>query len=820
LAHQLLRREAETLVEGSSPADPVEHLRRGRIYARLGEEDKSGKEFDAAVTIRPNEARTWAHRGRIYAELGAREKADADFAKAIALAPDDAAPWIARGRSFAQRGETEKADADFIKAAALTGTQLQRFLDAGWWVVGPYPEALATCCPPEKSPDPSRPVARLSTPDTGEDQEEADLKWRTIPTHNYGYVNLGPPFDGAEHLSVYALNYVYAPEERSATLMVGGDDFVRVWLNGRLVHEIPSYRYGYAFSLDRVPVTLRAGRNTLLVKVSNVTRDHYFHLRLADNPSDQAFTRAELGLWDEAAALLAEVFKGKPPTNTQLWHRQAALLLLSGDTEGYCRHCAALLKRYGAATDATQAYSTALACNLAPAPGRDTSVVLRQAERALKARPNQAGELFEVAVARHRAGQQERAIKTLSDSAELLKLPKTWAVLALAHHGLGHAEDAKKWLAKGDEWHDKAVRDALAAPAFQRPQEGPIWEYAQFLIYQREAKTLIEGAAPKDDANVKALQDRARDWLKQRPATTADYDLAILLSPRSERAWLSRGRMHAESGQLDKAADDFAQALTLGKGAGSPWWTERAIDEELAQRDEVFDRVVKLRPGDALPWVARASYHARRGQWQDAAAATARVLELDASDHMSWYSEAVLRLQLGDVEGYRRACRQMLERFGQTKEAYVADRTAKTCLLMPDAVDDLKPVVRLAEQAVTGTEKNTDYGWFLLARGMAHYRTGEFAAAVERLRNALNPDAEVIYRDAAVHLFLAMAQHRLGQAGEARAALAKAQALMDEKFPRPGRDVLGANWGDWLRCQLFRREAEELLEEKGADKGN
>ena len=31
----------------------------------------------------------------------------------------------------------EKADADFAKAASLTPNELNRFLEAGWWVVGP-----------------------------------------------------------------------------------------------------------------------------------------------------------------------------------------------------------------------------------------------------------------------------------------------------------------------------------------------------------------------------------------------------------------------------------------------------------------------------------------------------------------------------------------------------------------------------------------------------------------------------------------------------------------------------------------------------------
>jgi hypothetical protein len=218
------------------------------------------------------------------------------------------------------------------------------------------------------------------------------------------------------------------------------------------------------------------------------------------------------------------------------------------------------------------------------------------------------------------------------------------------------------------------------------------------------------------------------------------------------------------------------------------------------------------------------------------------VLELDPSDHLSWYSEAVLHLQFGDEAGYRRACREMLARFGQAKEDFIAERTAKTCLLAPGAVADLAPVVRLAEQAVAigtkgkeyagsvalgpqivvgavATGENKEYRWFLLARGMADYRTGGYTAALDRLRDCLKPGAEDLYRDTTVHLFLAMTHHRLKQPKEALAELEKARALMDEKFPKPEREGLASNWGDWLRCQLFRREAEALLRGKAADEG-
>jgi tetratricopeptide (TPR) repeat protein len=191
------------------------------------------------------------------------------------------------------------------------------------------------------------------------------------------------------------------------------------------------------------------------------------------------------------------------------------------------------------------------------------------------------------------------------------------------------------------------------------------------------------------------------------------------------------------------------------------------------------------------------------------------VIELAPSVHLGWYLNAPLRLELGDIEGYRRACREMLTRFARAKNPIIADRTAKTCLLMPGAVTDLKPVMKLADRAVTGTEKEGCYRWFLLARGMADYRDGRFASAITWLDKSLSADSDwrPLSLDATAHLFLAMAHQQLGRPAEARQALDKATKMMAQKLP----DDPGMDWDDWLRFQIVRREAEALVKGKSAD---
>src|SRR5262249_17394126 len=149
------------------------------------------------------------------------------------------------------RGEQKQADAAFAKAAALTPDELNRFVEAGWWVAGPYPKDIAMPCPPELGADPSRPALGIG--------EAGEAPWRHAVTRLDGRVDLAPLFGAAKDVSGCALTCVYSPDERTTTLLVGGTGKLRLWINGRLVHETAEAKT-WVWGLDRVPVTLHAGR--------------------------------------------------------------------------------------------------------------------------------------------------------------------------------------------------------------------------------------------------------------------------------------------------------------------------------------------------------------------------------------------------------------------------------------------------------------------------------------------------------------------------------------------------------------------------------
>jgi hypothetical protein len=134
-----------------------------------------------------------------------------------------------------------------------------------WWVVGPFPnvdgQGLARVFGPEEQPDIDR---------------SATFPGRLGPVHwesrrdglPDGIVTLHELLEPLDWVAGYAWTTVESEGEQPAELRVDGDDEIRVWLEGKLVHE---HRDGRAVTIDQevVPVTLKPGSNRILVKVGN-----------------------------------------------------------------------------------------------------------------------------------------------------------------------------------------------------------------------------------------------------------------------------------------------------------------------------------------------------------------------------------------------------------------------------------------------------------------------------------------------------------------------------------------------------------------------
>jgi hypothetical protein len=97
-------------------------------------------------------------------------------------------------------------------------------------------------------------------------ENAAAVRWRDARMRN-GTLDLAPLAGEMKEGVIYARTRVVSPQQVDAVLMIRSDDAFAVWVNGREVHRDPE-GLGWMPGEQAIPVTLREGRNDLLVKVS------------------------------------------------------------------------------------------------------------------------------------------------------------------------------------------------------------------------------------------------------------------------------------------------------------------------------------------------------------------------------------------------------------------------------------------------------------------------------------------------------------------------------------------------------------------------
>jgi WD40 repeat protein/serine/threonine protein kinase/tetratricopeptide (TPR) repeat protein len=407
-----------------------------------------------------------------YAE--AAESTPEVFERVAALRPHDARLWVERARALLRQGRAAQAEAAFGQAARVAGGDLQVFLDAGWWVAGPYPSDLKMACPPEASPHPGQPVSDVPiSPRDG----RAALRWQEFRPGMFQFDDvLAPRADGAD-ISAYALCFVYTLQERPATLKIGGANPMRVWLNERLVYEYdPEHPSPQAE--DAVAVTLGAGRNTLLVKVA--TGDGPLRAFLSFRPT-RGESEPEPLPGNRWSPFLAELERAHAatPEDPRLHFGVACATLAFGDRAARTAALQRLIDRLGDNAGYLLMY-TSWACGMTPDADIDRQRLVRALERAPTSSPSWSSMVarYQLAdplgVALLRAGQYSEAIERL-DAFDRARGKGSNAVSdcyrALCHHGLGHTDDARRLFESARAWLDEFLRDPLhpSWPLVRRP---------------------------------------------------------------------------------------------------------------------------------------------------------------------------------------------------------------------------------------------------------------------------------------------------------------------------------------------------------------
>jgi tRNA A-37 threonylcarbamoyl transferase component Bud32/tetratricopeptide (TPR) repeat protein len=195
---------------------------------------------------------------------------------------------------------------------------------------------------------------------------------------------------------------------------------------------------------------------------------------------------------------------------------------------------------------------------------------------------------------------------------------------------------------------------------------------------------------------------------------------------------------------------------------------------------------------------------ARRGEWHDASRALDHAIALYPDDVGWLHRSAVLRLHLGDVDGYAQRCREMLVLYGGTDQSVIAHQIAHVVLLVPEPVGEPEELLQLAKVAVRSGQSA-----HVRTLATVHFRQGRFDEAKKLLERATKTYAG--YGKAMTLYFLAMTHHELGETEAARLRLQEANQSFDKAAAWTKDGKYGTSWRRWITVAIVRHEAEALI---------
>jgi hypothetical protein len=122
------------------------------------------------------------------------------------------------------------------------------------------------------------------------DGQLGQVSWQPLQSRgDYGIVDIAKqvkPYKGAV---MYLLTNFQSPTTRRVELRLGTDNAWKLWLNGELQFSRNEYHRGTVLDQYRIPVTMKAGQNTILLKLcqneqtEDWAQDYKIQLRVCDS---------------------------------------------------------------------------------------------------------------------------------------------------------------------------------------------------------------------------------------------------------------------------------------------------------------------------------------------------------------------------------------------------------------------------------------------------------------------------------------------------------------------------------------------------------
>lgn len=225
-------------------------------------------------------------------------------------------------------------------------------------------------------------------------------------------------------------------------------------------------------------------------------------------------------------------------------------------------------------------------------------------------------------------------------------------------------------------------------------------------------------------------------------------------------------------------------------------------------------RVVRTIRESTVKVFADAEKAAQRGDWEVAIHEIEQALQKRPNEWFYRCQLARLKLFLGDHQGYRKVCRQLLQQLRDTEdqklftplksEAMITHEIGIAIVGSSTTLEDWSPLVEQTKQhahAGNGNQRT----W-----AMTLFRNGDIEKASELLAD-VRPTQDG-YGLVKTLFFQAMAHQKLGRAAAASDCYNEGVAKFIEIKSRLRTGKFGARWRGWIYCTQLEREVRELLD--------
>jgi putative heme-binding domain-containing protein len=225
-------------------------------------------------------------------------------AAAIAHVPDRAVPLL---DELARRKELAPAVVPELRAIFASPQPVM-----SWQLLGPFSIDAPLDLPFDRSIERSASYEGVGG---------RRVTWRsTRATDARGLIDLGNLYAHDDDRAAYGYAELRSATERTAQTVVGSDDSLTVWLNGKKVYEFSDRRL-FEPESARFDVTLRRGLNRIVIRCGNRGGEWQFAVAVTE-PHDFAFLKAPSGdaFNPESYRAVALKGQGSPEKGRRLFH--------------------------------------------------------------------------------------------------------------------------------------------------------------------------------------------------------------------------------------------------------------------------------------------------------------------------------------------------------------------------------------------------------------------------------------------------------------------------------------------------------------------